>query len=88
MKLKFFYNKNRSRKMARLNREKMDESYDSIQLRQFMKRHNLSLWQMARLMKIPSYLMCSILLGESFLDAEDELQFERTRLELLWGEGQ
>ena len=74
--------------MARLNREKMDESYDSIQLRQFMKRHSLSLWQMARLMGMESFVLASVLLGESFLDAEDELQFERTRLELLWGKGQ
>ena len=74
--------------MARLNREKMNQSHDSVQLRQFMKRHNLTLWQMARLLGMESFVLASILLGESFLDAEDELQFERAKLEILWGKGQ
>lgn len=66
-----------------LNRTNMDTP-DSLELRAFMKKHSLNLWGLARLMQLPSCVVASLLLGESFLDDELRLKLNRARLELLF----
>ncbi|AMA10632.1 hypothetical protein [Picosynechococcus sp. PCC 73109] len=70
--------------MAKLDRSGMDQSQQSKEIRAFMGRHNLNLWQMARAMKIPSYCLSSVILGEGGLTADQQLSFDRLKLEMMF----
>ncbi|WP_143596791.1 hypothetical protein [Synechococcus sp. BDU 130192] len=59
----------------------MDQSQQSKEIRAFMGLHNLNLWAMARALKMPSYCLSAVILGEAGLTSEQQLSFDRLRLE-------
>lgn len=64
-----------------LNRAKGRESLLSQEIRSLMGCYGWNLWQAARVLEIPSYLLVSVILGESDLDGENLERFRRLQLE-------